>query len=388
MDFDFTYKVRKVMFDSQEDFLFRDSFTMPCFDIDSDRSTDFKYFEVYSESGFEVIFPELGTDLWEIVCRPVHDPFDIHLYIPDYYVWKEKCATEQNVIDVFGRKGAQEFYESLMSRIAHRYPVLKIDKMTASRNKDGSVYLECVIPEEVFGKPVNVCAPDLDKMDVALDEYRCKCRGPAAMIGKLGKEMSSYVMHAYERMIKESEDRQHPFYHSSYYEDENFEDSPEYFKWLFGALLDMAILGTTPMREFARNEIIILLFYESELADREIMDDIYADNCDGIEDDHPSEETAKNEFRNIINKAIQRKKKKEPGFNVEDMCFSTLNINYSSFTRQKNGSVGISREMLLRIAVGFELTRREIRRAFFLKGMKFPVFEHERIIDECIREGR
>ena len=383
MDIDFHYNIKKFIYKDEEDILYG-NYSLPCCDPHSG-----KYYLVFSESGFGLDLPDQNTVMWEIECIPGNETFGIYLYVPEYYVWKEKCDTKEKMINVFAHNMAQKYYGLLMSFISDKYSILKTEKMTVGRNQDGSMYLECKIPEEVFGKSVNVCAPDLDTMDVKLDEYRCKCSGPKVLT-EYGKRIkSASIIHTYEKILEGSDKNYQPYYTDEYYADENFNDSPEYFKWLFGVLLDMAILGTIPMREFARRELIFLLFYGDELRETDIRDFQYEFvSPDTKEDEQPSEEQAKEEFRKIVDKAIKRRKQYDTNFTVEKLCFDTLHINNASFSRMKKGSVGISREMLLRIAVGIKMTQQEMRRAFFLKGMKFPVFKHEKVIDACIREGK
>ena len=383
MDIDFHYNTKKFIYKDEEDIL-DGNYSVPCCDPHSG-----KYYLVYSGSGFGLDLPEQNTVMWEIECIPGNETFGIYLYVPEYYVWKEKCDTKEKMINVFARDKAQRYYGFLMSFVSDKYSILKIEKMTVGHNQDGSMYLECKIPQEVFGDPVIVCAPDLDTMDVKLDEYRCKCSGPKVLMEYGKKIKSSWIIHAYEKILEGSDKEYQPYYTDEYYADEDFNDSPEYFKWLFNVLLDTAILGTIPMREFARRELIFLLFYGDDLRELDIRDDQYEFFSPATkEEKQPSESQAKEEFKKIVDKAIKRRKQYDPDFTVEKLCLDALHINNASFSRMKKGSVGISREMLLRIAVGIKMTQREMRRAFFLQGLKFPVYEHEKIIDACIQEGK
>ena len=362
---------------------------------------------VYTEEGFIEDSPELGgIELWYIRCRPEKEEFSIHIYIPVKLAPERKFRfPEEKLIRHFKvDEEVKRLYESELDREAHKYPCLEISKIRVRHDREGEPQLVCVIPARVFGEEKQITAKNLNKLDALLEKANDDC--PREENRKYLHNLSGGVIRdLFEFMRDEPDTYMTPDFVEFFSVDGEFGGSPREFENLIWGLIDMAILGSSAAREFARYELCEILDIQHLLWERNHRDELFEELSDeddaNDENDYnnndpettavSSEPTVSssdmlNEFDKIIRNAISRIKKRGVKFSTNEMCLRG-GISYVNFSRIRNGIVMPERRTLMIAAVCFELTPEETVRFFGAMGMKYPVEMYEKMIDKSMKDG-
>lgn len=220
----------------------------------------------------------------------------------------------------------------------------------------------------------------------------------------------------------------YPNYDASYYEEEGFSDSFEYFKDVFWTLIELAILGAPDESDFARWELCSIMNIPTELIGQVTENDLeFEDNTDGdpaddemtegssvggivsnkapeektvtekeslvydITSKKPLEEMSETErdnlFMEILDRALKHLKKQNKQFTAEYLCNHRLHKNPVVFSRIRTLTKGVSRNMLINIGVALELSNIDMEILFRTRGYAFPSNLRDKMIYDGISKN-
>ena len=194
-----------------------------------------------------------------------------------------------------------------------------------------------------------------------------------------------------------------PNYNEDYWWEDGFSYSFDYFENIFWELIELSILGTPEASDFAKHELCELMWIDTDLIGKVNTENLENDEYDSEDQSQNEslvddiinkkdiEEMNENEklnlFNDLIERAIDKLKEKYGKFTAAELFDKRIGKDPSVFSRIRSNTRGTSKEMLLYIGVGLELSYTDMQILFTTKGWVFPSDPRENIVGKGIKRG-